>query len=244
MTLFHNDMIGPLYMPQDIQTFLTLAQAIDAVAGDFGQYGSQPDICRKIAPLILGHNFKLCLFNGLERAWIRRNRGADSFEPVDDTALCFYLVHMLETGKPDAALMARICTLVFQTTVKPGEVDGEFGIWVESQMTDFSCKRCGNCCRRLENKCSQEDRELWQRLGRSDILAWVNEEVSENEETRFRMWIDPVTGEPAASCPFLAAKGKSRFYCRIQDTKPLICREYPFTKKHAQHTGCLGFERI
>ena len=53
-------------MPHEFQTFLTLAQAIDAVAADFGQYGSQPDLFRKIGPLILGNDFKTGIFNGVK----------------------------------------------------------------------------------------------------------------------------------------------------------------------------------
>ncbi len=60
-------------MPHEFQTFLTLAQAIDAVAADFGQYGPQPDLFRKIGPLILGNDFKTGIFNGVKRTWVRPN---------------------------------------------------------------------------------------------------------------------------------------------------------------------------
>jgi len=231
-------------MPQDVQTFLTLPQAIDAVAADFRQYGPQFDIFRKIGPLILGNDFKIGIFNGFERAWIRRNNG-HPFEPVEDTAFGFYLIHVLETSEKDAAGMAKICALVFQTPARPGMVEGEFGVWIENQMADFVCKRCGNCCRHLGNVCTREDWQLWQRLGRSDILSWVKKEQSNDGQIQYRIWIDPQTGQPAESCPFLAPQpGKNTFGCTIQAVKPLVCREYPFTKKHAQHTGCKGFEII
>ncbi len=224
--------------------FLTLDQATDSVAADFGQYGPQPGLFCKLGLLILGNDFKIEIFNDVERALIRRNDN-DPFEPVDDTALGFYLIHVLETAEKDAVSMARICALVFQTSVKPGVVEGESGVWVESHMNGFVCKRCGNCCRQLGNECTREDRLLWESLGRSDILSWVKEEQSGNGEIQFRIWIDPQKGKPAESCPFIAPQpGKNTFICTIQAAKPLVCREYPFTKKHAQHTGCMGFDVI
>ncbi|MCG8633452.1 MAG: YkgJ family cysteine cluster protein [Desulfobacterales bacterium] len=151
----------------------------------------------------------------------------------------FYLIHTLEAEKKDAAVMARICELVFETAVRPGG-EGEPGVWVDSQMKGFLCKRCGNCCRMLGNHCTAEDRQLWDRLGRNDILSWVKEEDGGG---RYRIWIDPQTGTPAESCPFVEQQpGKDAFRCTIQSIKPLVCREYPFTKKHARHTGCKGFE--
>ncbi len=219
-------------------------QATDAVAADFGQYGPQPKLFRELGFLILRDDYKIEIFNGVERALIRRNSG-HPFEPVDDTALSFYLIHVLETEKKDAACMARICAQVFQTSVRPGVVQGESGVWVESHMNGFVCKRCGNCCRRLGNECTREDRQLWENLGRSDILSWVEEEQLDDGEVQYRIWIDPATGKPAESCPFIAQlSGKDTFCCTIQASKPMVCREYPFTKKHAQHTGCLGFDVI
>lgn len=89
-------------MPQEFQTFLTLVQAVDAVAADFGQYGPQPDLFRKIGPLVLGNGFKTGIFNGVKRAWIRQNSN-QPFTSVDDTALGFYLIHVLETSEKDAS---------------------------------------------------------------------------------------------------------------------------------------------
>jgi len=231
-------------MPEELHTFLTLAQAIDAVAADFGRYGPQPDTFGKIGPLILGNNFKIGAFTGSARAWIRPD-SAHPFEPVDDVTLGFYLVHMLETCEQEAAGMAQICTHVFQAPVLPGVVDGKSGVWVKGQMAGFACKKCGNCCRRLGNEGVSEDVALWKRLGRYDILAWVKEETLGDGDIQYRIWIDPETGEPADECPFLALEpGKHTFCCGIQAVKPLVCREYPFTKKHARYTGCPGFEGI
>jgi Fe-S-cluster containining protein len=231
-------------MPQELQTFLTLIQAIDAIAADFGQYGPQPDLFRKIGPLILGNNFKSGILNGFERAWIRLSSD-HPFELVDDPEFGFYLIHVLEISEKDAIIMAQICALVFQTPTRPGVFEGESGVWIENQMNGFVCKKCGNCCTQLENVCVREDKYLWESLGYGSILSWVKEEQLNDGEIQYRIWIDPQTGKPAESCPFLAQQpGKKTFFCTIQAVKPLVCREYPFTKKHAQHTGCMGFDVI
>ncbi len=231
-------------MSQEFQTFLTLDQAVDAVAADFGQYGTQPDLFRKIGSLIIGNDFKTGISNDVERAWLRQ-KSDHPFEPVDDASLGFYLIYVLETSEKDALSMAQICSLVFQTPARPGVVEGKSGVWIENHMNGFVCKRCGNCCHRLGNTCVREDRQLWESLGRSDILSWVKEEMLRNGESLYRIWIDPQTGELAESCPFLARQSeKDTFFCTIQEVKPLVCQEFPFTKKHAHHTGCIGFDVV
>jgi Fe-S-cluster containining protein len=236
--------LGNLLMLHEFRTFLTLAQAIDAVAADFVQYGPQPDLFREIAPLILKNNFKIGIFNGVKRVWVRPNC-SQPFTPEEDTALGFYFIHLLETSEMDAVSLAQICALVFQTSVIPGVDEGKSGVWIESDMNAFVCKRCGNCCSGLENGCLREDRQSWELLGRSDILSWVKAEQLDSGEVQYRIWIDPQTGESAESCPFLAQQQcKGTFHCTIQAVKPLVCREYPFTKKHALHTGCRGFESM
>lgn len=229
-------------MPQDAETFLTLSQAVDALASDFEQYGSQQPLFHRIAPLILGKDFKTENFDGLTRAWVRRKDGC-SFETVEDSALGYYLIHMLETGNAGAKDMARICGLAFETSVRPGKYRGESGIWVEGQMAGFVCKRCGGCCSRLGNTCTQEDVRSWQDLGRGDILAWIRQEHLDKGKIQYRAWVDPQTGKTTESCPFLAEQsGTEIFFCTIQDVKPLVCREFPFTRKHARYTGCPGFD--
>ncbi|WP_022666333.1 YkgJ family cysteine cluster protein [Desulfospira joergensenii] len=228
-------------MPQDPANFLTLSQAVDALASDFGQYGPQSAMFRKIGPLILGKDFKTGMSSGRRTNWIRRMEGCPH-EPVDETALGFYLIHMLETRNINAKDMAKICTLVFETPVRPGKFKGESGVWVEGQEAGFVCRRCGGCCRRLANTCTPEDYCLWKSLGRDDILAWVKQEVLGHGKIQYRIWVDPRTGKSAESCPFLVGQpGSDLFSCTIQDVKPLICREYPFTQKHARLTGCPGF---
>ena len=229
-------------MPQDSAIFLTLPQAVDALAADFVQYGSQPSMFHGIGPLILGGDFTTRMVKGSQRAWVRRKQGCPH-EPVEDAALGFYLIHMLETGSTNAQDMAKICRLAFETPVRPGKYRGESGIWVDGQMAGFACKRCGGCCRRLGNTCTLEDVRLWEDRGREDILAWIQQEHPGGGRIQYRAWVDPQTGDLTESCPFLGEQsGTEMFSCTIQDVKPLSCREFPFTRKHARYTGCPGFD--
>ena len=220
-------------MPTTETIFLTPVEAVDAIAADFGQYGPQPGLFREIAPMILGTDVKMDPIAG--KAWIRRSATLP-FEPADDTALGFYLLHVLEASETDTQTLARICGLVFETSVRPGRSEGEEGIWIDGQMDGFVCLRCGNCCRRLVPLCEADDLQRWRELGRDDILSRVQDEPG----GRYRFRTESPSGKPTPSCPFLRQDNRI-FSCAIQDVKPEICREYPLTRKHARQTGCPGY---
>ena len=56
------------------------------------------------------------------------------------------------------------------------------------------------------------------------------------------IWFSPKTGEEASRCPWLRKlPNKDIYTCRIHETKPLHCRNFPKSKKHALTTGCKGF---
>ncbi len=190
-------------MKQTPPTFLTQAQAIDAIAADFSQYGVQPDLFRDIGPLILGNDFKAGSCNEQNGAWIR-HENTQPFQKVDDERLRFYFVHLLETGERDLETIKKICERVFETPVRPGDNDGKPGVWIENQMNDFVCKRCGHCCRGLEHVCANEDRHVWKNHGRSDILSWVQKKTLIDGIVQYSIWVDPITGKPTDICPFLA----------------------------------------
>lgn len=221
-------------------TFLNPAQAVDAVAIDFTQYGPQPALFASIAPLILGNRCRVVSKRKKPLVHILQGK---NHVPVSDKDLGFYLIHMLETAPPDPATLAEVCAQVFQTRTRAGaggtkEVSG---IWVHSQMKDFACTQCGHCCRSLayENNCTASDYRLWESLGRRDILAWVRREPCPDQRDRYRIWVDPDTGKTADTCPWLVpCPDSNRFSCAIQEIKPCICRQYPFTRKHAVMTGC------
>ena len=99
-------------------------------------------------------------------------------------------------------------------------------------MKDFKCNNCGKCCLR-GGACLQadeEDRKRWNHEWRDDILQY--EDIGD-------LWI----GEEGEldRCPFLRKlPNKLKYKCLINDTKPNICREYPFDDEQMAYFDCEG----
>jgi len=113
------------------------------------------------------------------------------------------------------------------------------GIWIETEMETFQCTQCGHCCLELNDAygttAREEDLERWEREDRQDILDYV---------VLGDLWVSPRTGEDVFRCPWLRKlPKKDKYICRIHDTKPKHCRDYPKSKKHALKTGCQGFNK-
>jgi Fe-S-cluster containining protein len=99
--------------------------------------------------------------------------------------------------------------------------------------TPFECKQCGRCCLKYGNclSATQNDIDRWEEEGRYDILelAWSGD-----------LWVDRMHKE-AFRCPWLRKlPGKDKYICRIHDTKPDECAEYPVSKAQALYDGCRG----
>lgn len=110
-------------------------------------------------------------------------------------------------------------------------------------MEGFKCKQCGNCCIRLPDAychtVNNKQIEKWKKEGREDILEWV---VKTGVKI-YDVWVSPTTGEDVNRCPWLRKlPGKEKYICRIQKTKPVICKDYPWSKEIAIKDGCKGFE--
>jgi len=111
----------------------------------------------------------------------------------------------------------------------------------------FKCKQCGYCCLNLleayYTSLHPDDIELWRKKARPEILAWVVVTSTDNPHDKYHAWVSPITGEHVERCPWLRKlPNKNVYICRIQDVKPKHCREYPTSRKHAEDTGCKGFE--
>ena len=124
--------------------------------------------------------------------------------------------------------------------------DGENGIWVETEMEKFNCVQCGNCCLNLNDAFSTSvdmaEINRWRSEERWEILNWVNIFDFDGEEAFGDIWISPNTGDEVSRCPWLRKLPRQdKYKCRIHDTKPELCRNYPKSKKHALTTGCKGF---
>ena len=118
---------------------------------------------------------------------------------------------------------------------------GVTGLLVETEMGKFKCVQCGHCCLDLsdayQTSVPETDIRRWKREQRFDILEWVGPFEGMNE-----IWISPKTGEYVNRCPWLRKLPKqNKNICRIHETKPEHCRNFPKTKRHALDNGCKGF---
>jgi Fe-S-cluster containining protein len=90
---------------------------------------------------------------------------------------------------------------------------------------------------------TDEDKKLWESQGREDILDWVSPIPLGEDQFIYDIWISPVTGEDVERCPWLRKlPNREKYICRIHEVKPRHCRAYPKSRKHANETGCRGFE--
>ncbi|MBE0618360.1 MAG: YkgJ family cysteine cluster protein [Proteobacteria bacterium] len=89
------------------------------------------------------------------------------------------------------------------------------------------CRACGLCCELLGGTLQVCDADLqrWREQGRHDLLARVG--------ANGRLWQEPDSGAALEDCPYLERTGEERAGCRIHDTKPQICRDYP-TRAHGK----------
>jgi Fe-S-cluster containining protein len=111
----------------------------------------------------------------------------------------------------------------------------------------FKCKQCGNCCLSLydafSTSAADQDIELWEKEVRYDILEWVDPIPVGGGQYIYDIWISPITGDDVKRCPWLRKlPNQKRYICRINNLKPEHCGAYPRSRKHAEKTGCRGFE--
>jgi Fe-S-cluster containining protein len=95
------------------------------------------------------------------------------------------------------------------------------------------CTRCGKCCLNESYmgtlSATPDDVARWHEQGRTDILQW---------ESLGDLWVDD-DGRECSRCPFLRKdRGKATYKCRIYDTRPAACRDYPQSYEQMVHDGC------
>lgn len=226
------------------KTFLTEQEAKTAVEIDFQQYGPQPRLFRDLSPLILGSRAILLEQGKHAGVWIKKGR-KNNLHHIHDNELGNHLCRTLQAKAYPLPILAEICTRTFQVRACPGPNpdDTKQGIWIESDMDNFHCSQCGDCCRNLafHDDCTEHDYYRWQRLGLAHILARVRVLEACGKPTGYKIWVEPGTTHLSNVCPWLKEiPGENRWTCLIQDVKPEICTQYPFTRKHALMTGCRG----
>lgn len=235
-------------MEQDL--FLTLPQAVTAICLDFRGYDAQPMLFSEILRTLFDSEITFKREPEREGLWIsgRRHGRMHWLEGIDLVErMCHLVTEAHAQSRIGPEKMASLCRQVFQAAcqaVRDPE-SGQWGVRVQTDMSTFECRQCGQCCRQLDyrNGITKEDVDRLKQLGRSDVLEWVRTVRSASGDTVYRIWVTPGTNQFADPCPFLK-RGSShdRWICSIHDVKPHICSNYPVSRKHAQMTGCPGFD--
>lgn len=225
--------------------FLSRTEVSAAIWADFHQYAPQKRLFLEIFPLIFGER---AVISGTPRdndVWMaERGRKMVRVSPRD---LGRRLCRELEQTEPSLEILAAVCQRVFRAVARPGEADRskEHGIWLFTGMEAFTCRQCGHCCRNLDyaDQLTEADYDHWRALGRADILEKVQRFKSRDNPVAYRMWTRAAAGKSGNPCPWLhKIPTQNRWECRIHDVRPEICRQYPGSRKHAEMTGCPGFE--
>ena len=84
----------------------------------------------------------------------------------------------------------------------------------------FNCDRtCADCCKYLTVKLSTKDIKEIQRAGYDDFMEF---------DTHIKSPVVKLTDD---GCVFLTKKG-DKYYCRIYQIRPTVCRRYPFVSSN------------
>ena len=233
-------------MPRENTIFLTREEAVGAIRLDLQQYEPQTELLCELFPVVMGQNALAVRDTGHHRAWIKQAvRGPMRLVTSDELADTLFRKMAAEALSTER--LADFCAGVFKEPAVAG-FDRETrsaGVWIETGMEGYACRQCGQCCQTLDYhlECTADDYKRWQSLGRDDILQWVRCIPGPAQTSAYRIWVEPGTEKPVSMCPFLQnVPGAEKEVCGIHDVKPEICRQYPFTRKHALMTGCPGFD--
>jgi len=227
--------------------FLTRREAIDAICIDFQQYDAQFMLFAEVLRLITQDSLHLKREPGKNGAWIN-GLGQNTMQWMEGPELIAFMCEMVRSADWTIDLLLSVSQRVFQSRVRT-DVDpdtGDAGIQIETNMEDFHCRQCGRCCKSLDyhHEVTSGDVARWKASGCHEVLNWLEVTKAKDRLPIYRIWVSPKTGQLATPCPFLKKDPTSnRRYCRIHDIKPVICRQYPVSRKHALMTGCLGFQR-
>lgn len=231
-------------MPTDHRLFLTHAQAKAAIRADLSQYAHQKRLYRDLCLHLLGKH-TVAGSAGEDGIWIETGKFG-KMRKITWEALRRRLIAAVAVLPPDLSALAGILTRVFDAPAVIGTDDTgrQKGIWLETGMADFNCRRCGRCCRCLDyhDQCSVQDVRRWRLTGRHELIARARPVRKGGRIDHYRIWTSLDGKILRQTCPWLKPTTGSAMICSIQDHKPEICRQYPGSRKHALMTGCLGFD--
>lgn len=99
----------------------------------------------------------------------------------------------------------------------------------------FTCRQCGECCRRYSINICYSDIDRWLEEGRVDILtevAWIRSKTNPGKDDGF--YFARTTLKEHEPCTFLNLEGR----CDIYPTRPLACRDWPLGRKKLEADFC------
>ena len=100
----------------------------------------------------------------------------------------------------------------------------------------FVCKQCGKCCESYSRiPIAPSDRQRWLRESRIDIISKIDPLDGDG-------WFNPRTGENYLRCPWRRKKDGKTF-CRLQNTKPIGCKGFPYYYAQVKDVGCKGYSK-
>ena len=101
-----------------------------------------------------------------------------------------------------------------------------------------ACTGCGKCCTNASYMGSMaatpEDMRRWRKEERDDILQYASELPHMGSAD---LWIHPDSGRELTRCPFVRKSG-ARYICKIHETRPEVCRGYPYHYDQMTDIGC------
>jgi Fe-S-cluster containining protein len=217
-----------------------------AVCLDLRQYAPQVPLMCEILGLISGDAGRAVRDAHDSSIWVLR-RGRRQRQRMEPADLTEYTCARLSGTDLPPEIWVDICRRVFRTHVRllKDPDSGQWELSIQTGMAGFACRQCGHCCRRLDyrHELTPDDVHRWRRMGRLDILDWVGESRRPDGSISYQIWVVPGTNRFAQTCPFLKQGASNHLWiCAIHELKPQICRQYPITRKHAQMTGCPGFD--
>ena len=87
----------------------------------------------------------------------------------------------------------------------------------------FKCDSCAECCKAFEVKLFREDIERIKKAGHDGDFFLEPDMISRKPD-------EYVLRKQDGQCVFLGKK-KGKYFCRIYEIRPKICRKYPFFGK-------------
>ena len=166
----------------------------------------------------------------------------------DDNKKFYYGIELVEffldllNSKPSEAIGKVYSKIEWvSANVAKHQKTGANGLLIKTEMEKFKCVQCGHCCLDLSDayQTSVPDFDVirWECENRYDILEWVDSFAGLND-----IWVNPKTGESVNRCPWLRKlPKKDKYICKIHETKPEHCLNFPKSKRHALENGCKGF---